>query len=215
MAPGGELHVTYVRGDEELPAIVPDPGEDTWRPRLPRERHKVLKWEVALIESGCRPFLFDSAETARAWAMAKIERLQWWFLDPPRAQDFAEDDEDAGMQIDEATERYRLWAEGQGLDPESPETVRRAHEASVISSLCLYQLAGCSQTNYKVVEQSIGNVPGVVGWAPKSYTAPKTTAKFYEQTFGWQANKPGKSSNVYGDQCQTPAHLVQSLEVKS
>jgi hypothetical protein len=212
------LRVVYVRGDEEFPAIVLDPGERPWRVHaIGSDGRDELPWEVVFMESGARTRVFDTSRTARAWAEARIRRLRWWFVEHGHADGPSEEaNEKARRAVDDATERFVTWAAENCLDPENPETVRRAHREAVIGSVCLYSSSGCAGELPKVVPTDVGDVPSVIGWDPNGYH-PTSAAILYEDEFGWLPGKTGRQTPVdtgLESECREVPHVVRSMRVE-
>ena len=153
-APGRELPVMYISGDDVRPAIVPDGDETPWRVRLEPPDEREVDWEVVVLLAAAPPLVFDTSESARAWATETIKSLAWWLKPGPS---YPEEDEEqanvtAGEDADVATRRADRLAEEHGLDAGSPEAISFAHARKAISSVCLYDRPGCPPRRRRQVQ---------------------------------------------------------------
>jgi hypothetical protein len=201
--PHGERHVTFVTSDGHVPAIAHRGRDDGWQVRVPRTE----TWRMVIVLPGSPPFVFDSSETARAWAEETIDHLTWFFRPEPPAGASEAAPVLTRERAAKSTKKFLAWAERNGLDPRQAETVQRAHDESIIGSVCLWSLPGC-EGECVVVDQDVPDLKTIVDWDAKSCSG--STALLYADTDGWNAD--GVRTGVSG-RCDDLPHDVRSLRV--
>jgi hypothetical protein len=211
---GPKLQVMYVSGDDVRPAIVPDQDEDPWSVLLDGEEK--VDWEVVVLLAAAPPIVFDTSESARAWAGETMRLLASWLEPGPRYSDAVEKkgNVQAKKDADAATHRADQLAAHHGLTPGSSEAMQFAHSQKAISSVCLYDTPGCARGGayqYKVFDKDVGNLESIINWSPRSCWA--SAGVLYAETYGWQ-KRGGKRTAVGGRKCRDKLpHKIRSLRV--
>jgi hypothetical protein len=211
--PRRPVPVKLVSGKRELRATVEHPHNLPWRVIRPGSKRgdepAPVRWEVMVFLPGSEPLVFRSRKRAQAWAETawagdEHERRRRYVRDALEEPDRVERDgrtepEDAGVaSSNAATARFRAFAKKHGLDPESHEAFKRAHEAKVIRSVVLCAKLGCEGEN-QVVEDYLADWDRLgLNWRPqscRSFGQGTLYAEAFGKTYG------GRSALIVGSDC--------------